>query len=122
MSLTKDATKSSKEMTEIKMPNILTPTRKKKSHDCDMIVCGVKSFAVNGHKVHEIDLKCHGCESEFVLTAAHDCENDGESGNDEPMMIENGEAAIEKASPNRGLNRGLEWLEDDGLDCLNIII
>ncbi|KAI9207914.1 uncharacterized protein BJ171DRAFT_578391 [Polychytrium aggregatum] len=58
----------------------IAPPRKESSEhtNCDMIVCGVKTFMVNDRKVHEIELKCHECDSVFILTAGHECAEDEE--------------------------------------------
>jgi hypothetical protein len=79
---------------------ILPSTPKKTNHNCDMIVCAVVTKTVNGHRVHEIGLKCQGCSSQFVLTAAHECE------------VEEGPDV-----------QGLEWLSDGGRkECINMIL
>jgi hypothetical protein len=36
-------------------------------------VCEVKTKTIDGHKVHEIELRCEHCSSSFVLSALHDC-------------------------------------------------
>ncbi len=110
-----------------------------------MIVCGVKSFTHNGHKVHEIDLKCHSCSSQFVLTAAHDCEaEDHHDENDdtcESLPLINGcddeedAGGIVTADSGGGLvgfstttnsvsveTSGLEWLTDGEISLVNMII
>ncbi|KAJ3225404.1 hypothetical protein HK099_006862 [Clydaea vesicula] len=95
---------------------------KKKKHNCDMIVCGVKTLTVDGRKVHEIDLKCHSCNSQFVLSAAHEC---ADSDEDEGVM----EITSSKGDENDSIygdlftsNRGLEWLTDGDKDCINLIL
>ncbi|KAI8806182.1 amino acid permease-domain-containing protein [Cladochytrium replicatum] len=42
----------------------------------DMIVCSMKSYTVNLHKIHEIVLRCLHCDSEFQFRATHDCEEE----------------------------------------------
>jgi hypothetical protein len=72
----------------------------KETHDCDMIVCSVVTKTIDGHRVHEIDLKCQGCSSQFVLTAAHECETE--------------------CTPTLP---GLEWLSDGaGVECINMVL
>lgn len=107
-----------------------------------MIVCGVKSFTHNGHKVHEIDLKCHSCDSQFVLTAAHDCEagddndDDGDRGEGEGDLLALREGKEEEeegvlngevgggglvGATNEGTT-GLEWLTNGEISLVNMII
>ncbi|KAJ3004532.1 hypothetical protein HKX48_001171 [Thoreauomyces humboldtii] len=82
-------------------------TTVKNDHGCasDMIVCGIRSFTVDGTKLHEIELSCHGCASSFVLRAAHDCGvTDGTDGFTLPISRD----------------KGLEWLRGDRADYINI--
>ncbi|KAI8838976.1 hypothetical protein BC829DRAFT_492919 [Chytridium lagenaria] len=81
---------------------------------CDMIVCEIKTRTVDGRKVHEIDLRCEGCDSSFVLTALHECETE--------QQIE--ESKQKDLIPRSHELRGLEWLHDEptNTDCVNLII
>jgi hypothetical protein len=83
------------------MISTILPSQTPLNHtECDMIVCAVVTKIVNGHRVHEIGLKCSGCESKFVMSAAHECETS--SGPEMP---------------------GLEWISNgDGNNCINMIL
>ncbi len=83
-----------------------------------MIVCGIQSKTVNGHKVHEIALKCHGCESQFVLSAVHECDDEEEEYR-ESDGITNSYPNDETYDSER---KGIEWLQDGGTDLINIVI
>ena len=69
------------------------------SHDEHMIISCIKSSIVNGNKVHEIHLKCQGCNGNFTLSAVHDCEGEEE-----------------------GDKSGLEWLVDGETSMVNLLI
>lgn len=94
---------------------------------CDIIVCAVKTFTVNGHKVHEIDLRCKECTSSFILTAAHECADDDDVVTLPSPLEKTNEAEHQNKEIqwSRKINikeSGLEWLRDETTEYVNIVI
>ncbi|KAI9097416.1 hypothetical protein DFS34DRAFT_650227 [Phlyctochytrium arcticum] len=97
----------------------------------DLLICGVKTLTINQTKVHEIELKCHGCASSFVLRAAHDCGDEeatqGCGQIEDPVKSDTliQQAARDTAPDTSRIPRepGLEWLRDEHADSdyINII-
>ncbi|TPX39704.1 hypothetical protein SeMB42_g04553 [Synchytrium endobioticum] len=87
---------------------------------CDMVVCAVRLYTTeSGHKVHEIGLKCGHCDSQFVLTAAHECEKENDEAHGQEHLVEGympGDVPIDRSEP------GLEWLRDETQDCIRIAL
>ncbi|KAJ3164930.1 hypothetical protein HDU88_004910 [Geranomyces variabilis] len=107
---------------------LVSPGKRHDMHACDMVVCGIKTLTVDAAKVHEIELSCRACASAFVLRAAHDCAEaeggemlDEEYARSECMTPEGYDplTAPPEAFPTPRA-KGLEWLQDEQAEYINI--
>jgi hypothetical protein len=63
------------------------------------LTCSVKAVTIDEHELYEVELKCLCCKSNFIVRAAHECEN---------------EKAV---SPP---NNGLEWIQSELEEHVNL--
>ena len=72
------------------------------------ISCAVKSVSIHSRTIHQVELFCRCCQGTFVVRAAHECGGDEDDDEDDDEVAKDDEEA------------GLEWLQDQGKDHINL--
>ncbi|RKO99031.1 hypothetical protein CXG81DRAFT_20831 [Caulochytrium protostelioides] len=115
--------------------------------DCSMVVSQMRTFTLNGQRVHEIELSCRECKGILLFTAGHQCGLDDEvlasksSGTTAaPQSRPAGEAPYHETAPNgaehphaeaaaaaeadaaQKKQQGLEWFKNDDVELINLVV